>query len=322
MKHTVMKRACLLFVFCCCARVYGQHTGYLCQDGFGFVPTITLEDTITTKFIYIDSTLPGNTWQIGIPQKITFNSAVSPVRVLATDTINNYPAGNRSVFYMKMSRCNVNADVVSLTFQHRYDTDTLADGGTIEISLDNGLTFANLSDAAYLASFNVCFYGSAMGEPEPNFYPSSDTVAALSAPGFSGNSGDSWAYYGVNLFTMWSMVDTIIVRFVFQSDSVDTGREGWIIDDIQWEAYIVGIKETEQENALQVYPNPATQNISIGSSTGESFDFSVLDLSGRCVQTGKIKGVANIDISHDTPGIYWIVARNNQHLLQAKFIKE
>src|SRR5687768_4104081 len=43
-------------------------------------------------------TAAGNIWQIGIPQKVIFDSAATVPNAIVTDTINNYPVNNTSTF--------------------------------------------------------------------------------------------------------------------------------------------------------------------------------------------------------------------------------
>src|SRR6266478_1466792 len=79
--------------------------------------------------VYIDTTLSGNIWQIGRPQKVFFDSAFTRPNAIVTDTINYYPKNNVSEFILKTPTFLLCCGGVIMRFFHKYDTDTLADGG-------------------------------------------------------------------------------------------------------------------------------------------------------------------------------------------------
>lgn len=86
---------------------------------------------------------------------------------------------------------------------------------------------------------------------------------------------------------------------------------------------ISGIKESSKTPMFTIFPNPATENITIKSSTELlNTNFSIIDINGKTVMKGSIKNLSeNIDISKLTSGIYAI---SNDHFPEksAKFIKK
>lgn len=207
---------------------------------------------------------PGNLWQVGRPQKIIFDSAYASSQAIVTDTINNYPVNNFSYFDLKFGYFNyVNYYGYSmhLYFQHKYDTDTLLDGGYITVSYDSGQTWVNLLDE-HNVNFWWCMTPSTSFRTT-NLYGASDTLHN-GEKGFSGSS-NGWVetHIGWEICPVksgFNMPDTMLLRFNFVSDSVDTGKEGWMIDQIQ----LIGIDLGDNVGQLaapqfSLYPNPVEQ---------------------------------------------------------------
>ena len=96
------------------------------------------------QYILIDTTIDNNIWQVGNPTKSIFISALSLPNAIITDTINTYPVNNESYFYLKFIRGGLSG--YYFTIKHRYDTDYLIDGGTIELSFNNGINWYNIFD--------------------------------------------------------------------------------------------------------------------------------------------------------------------------------
>ena len=67
-----------------------------------------------------------NVWQIGVPNKIIFDTSYSPNRAILTDTINAYPPNDTSVFtfehYMWWPVCGAVLEL-ELSFKFKINTD-------------------------------------------------------------------------------------------------------------------------------------------------------------------------------------------------------
>ena len=77
-------------------------------------------------------------WQIARPQKLFFNSSYSGEKAILTDSVSSYPTDNLSFFELKIGEFNCSTYVevgleeivgFCIEFKHKFDTDTLADGG-------------------------------------------------------------------------------------------------------------------------------------------------------------------------------------------------
>jgi len=109
-----------------------------------FIETITFE--YSYPYLEVD-TSNQNIWQIGTPNKAFFDSAYSAKNAIITDTVNYYPIDNISYFDLLIGAFNFN-DLypwnIYVGIKHKYDTDTLKDGGFITISYDNRTTWMNI----------------------------------------------------------------------------------------------------------------------------------------------------------------------------------
>ena len=276
---------------------------------FGSGATLHFDDTTATRHFYIDTALAENVWQIGTPQKTLFDSAYSAPNALVTDKLNSYPTDNYSTTYMTL----VVADgLMWFYFVHKYDTDTLEDGGKIELSIDGGANWHNLRDSAYWNSVGCRVDGTRL-------YSYQDTVASLGDQGFSGNSG-GWLDTEFEFFyqNITVLMDTFQLRFVFASGSVETNKEGWLIDDITIGANHIGIEE-HRENELSFYPNPTSGLLRFKDFLNPKTPVRIYDSTGRIVETNAIVD-GRLDISHLTDGIYVLTIVTEQYTKTGKVV--
>jgi hypothetical protein len=224
----------------------------------------------------------GNIWQIGQPQKTLFDSAYSAPNVIITDTVNLYPTSDSSSFVLLFDLWG-SQPVIS--FMHKYDTDSAKDGGYVEISFDEGQTWTHLT-----AQTNENAQQTAYGFTTTNFYNDDDTLTNGKAA-FNGFTSE-WVYSDI---TFWCQaVKTSFecqLRFTFNSDSVETGNEGWIIDNIvvQNDGGCWGINEIRYNTeSLKISPNPFQNQttVTVVESTHiKNGVFTVFDMFGRMVST-------------------------------------
>ena len=244
--------------------------------------------------VFIDTNLISNVWQIGVPQKTYFTSALTLPNAIITDTINPYPTNNYSAFYITIP--NVYWSGVNLEFKHKFDSDTLIDGGKIEVSSDK-ITWTNLinSNALYYS------YG---------FYSNINSVSSMIDFGFSGRS-NNWKLSGC--YWNYPQVDTMYLRFVFTSDNIQTNRDGWMIDSVRiWTNLGIGINEIGNENSFSVFPNPATGKIFIKSPKqfGKVKSVDLFSPIGQLIKT--TNNQSEIDLSFLENGLYFIVGTNDK----------
>ena len=241
--------------------VYAQ----IFYDEIATFETITFEEAI--PFYFSNDTSSQNIWQIGVPQKVFFDSAWSVTNAIVTDTLNNYPIANHSWFQIELTNYTFDDQFgwglgdIFFEIRHKFDTDAFKDGGYITVSWDKGQTWTNIiNDTIY-------FWG---GEATPiwvNEFLYSENDSLFNGEfGFSGNSGD-WVTtkFGWHIFPVKiEQFDTMMVRFNFISDTIATEKEGWIIDNIRLYAVDIGSNVEEYaNNYFSLYPNPINKTSTI-----------------------------------------------------------
>lgn len=193
----------------------------------------------------------GNIWQIGKPQKIIFDSAATAPNVLVTDTINNYPVANTSSVIFNVPTWTTHG-ILALQWKQKLDMENKKDGGLVEFSMDEGLSWQSAFNNPHVYNF--------FGFPSPDF----DTLVT-GEYAFSGTDSlwqDVWLCYDMS----WSsfFVDTIKVKFTFLSDATPETREGWMIDNVNVHITLFHpVKEAANSEMISVFPNPAKTRINI-----------------------------------------------------------
>ena len=226
----------------------------------------------TLEPIFIDSTLTNNIWQIGAPQKVFLNNPYTAPNVMITDTINFYPNSNRSEFIIQTPTfVNNSWGGISMSFFHKFDTDTLMDGGTIEVSFDQ-INWTNLINSTDHVNFPYFFYSP------------TDTVTSLNDAGFSGRS-DGWQKASV--YWNYPPGDTLYLKFIFASDEIQSNREGWMIDSlIFYYDWGIGINENNNQSSFSVVPNPFKDftSVKFDNPNRQAYEFLLYDAYGNLVR--------------------------------------
>lgn len=249
------------------------------------------------SFFGID-TAAGNIWQIGQPNKITFNSAASLNRCLVTDTINPYPVNNQSTFTLKIISHD-GGYCCQIDFYYYINSTLGSDGGAIFISHDYGLTWTNIVNDPSVNSFSWC-------GPSNLPYTINDTVRSLNEPGISGISP---VQHGATLNVNPTMypIDTFFLRFVFASDSIADNLDGWAIQYLWVNPINESIEEFPSDNSLTISPNPTSGLIEIESKIAMAEKLiSVYDITGTKVVEQKLIG-NKIDLAFLENGFYEIM---------------
>jgi Secretion system C-terminal sorting domain len=252
-KHLVR----LLFLFISNLLQAQDHFQYF--DGADTVCIQNLSPASICISLVGDST---NIWQVGPPQKIIFDASATLPNAILTDTVNPYPPNNTSSFqftYVPWTTWGV----LALQWKQKLDMDQGLDGGKVEYSIDAGTTWANVFNDPHV--YNFYGYQAANADTLPN----GDFV-------FSGTDSlwrDVWLCYDMSWL---SQLDSIMIRYTLVSDSIDTQKEGWMIDNMMAHLTIMHtVDEEKPEKYLSVYPNPTSGNIQI--ETQKIQDFHIIE---------------------------------------------
>lgn len=276
------------------------------QFGYGF---INFEDASELYKIVIDTSISDNIWQIGEPDKPFFYAAHSTPNAIATDTLYSYPANNLSVFYYKTrGDYEIYSHGCQLDFWYKMDSDTLTDFGKVEISIDDGLTWENM-----LEDWNSWWIADSLNHVIMTQSTTDDTVV------FTGHSNGWYKFHG-NVTLNGIEYDSIIFRFTFQSTSPSSERDGWMIDDIEFQTWWESIDELG--NSDLIYPNPVEDQLGI-YTTGRVDSYEILNSRGQIMKKGDILGSSSIHVSDLLAGLYIFKIRfENNRIKYGKFIKK
>ncbi|MCK5134255.1 MAG: T9SS type A sorting domain-containing protein [Bacteroidales bacterium] len=269
------------------------------------IGNLVFEDTLSMNPVHEWVSIPSpneNLWQVGYPNKQLFDSTLSGGPILVTDTIESYPTNADNYLLVSIPSVDSLWGVGIFSFYHRYNTDTLSDGGFIEISYDRGQTWINLiRDNNHV---QVNFIG---------LYSEIDTISG-NIPAFSGTSND-WSY--VELYWVWIALTkksdeqwaNTILKFRFKSDSIDSEGDGWMIDQIVFRAYSVpGSIEDYSKPAIHIFPNPVSDVLNIYFPPGQKCNtMKIYGTNGTLVSSEIIDESNSVNLSYLPEGLYWYI---------------
>lgn len=239
---------------------------YYINFDFGFTIENVFIDTISNS---------SNSWEIGTPQKDILSNAYSEPNVIITEISNSYPVNDTSSFYIKhIARGDYeNGQFAYLEGKYFVNSDTLTDYGKIEFSPDNG----------------TAWYDILSEENTVQFWNGLNNIPVL-----SGNSNDwklfrfdtGYFCYSNQINVGWG--DTIVYKFTFISDSIDTNKDGLMFDDFRLIDFIESVNEIGMNKIeSSCFPNPVQKNITIrfDNPLYEKFDVFIYDVKGSILKT-------------------------------------
>ncbi len=265
---------------------------------------LSFDDTTFRDRIVIDSIInPNNIWKVGHPTKTVFSTTNSSPNVIVTDTLNPYPPNDTSSFTMihiASGGWQLSYPKIDIGGWYFVNSDTLTDYGYIEFSSDHGNTWLSIENHS-----NVCTWG-----------------ATSEIPVFSGNS-NGWKhfYYCIEPPTTVNLGDTILYRFTFISDNVQTNKDGLMFDDLHFEDWAEGIEEFRNDNLISIYPNPASDFLSVQRSfTNNLQSIQVINCLGQVIYIDNNFSKSFIDVRYFKNGIYYLKYDNTKEFSIKKFV--
>lgn len=260
-----------------------------------------LEDRDTSNNFYIDSMQLNNIWQLASPNKSEFSSAYSGNLALITDSTNFYPINNESSFIFQL----FSNDHTELTFNHQFDFDEGIDGGIIELSFDNGVSWINIIDTVQFDFQIDSLYNTAISSLNNQI-------------GFSGSS-NGWK--NAKFYLRYPQQGTLF-KFTLKSDEINNDKEGWVIDDIQF--WIIGtpIKEFNGQE-IKIYPNPFDDYLVIETGLNSKFNLSICNLNGEIIHKTEniLSNNYKLATSNFDAGIYILIIENSKGIAYFKLVK-
>ncbi len=292
-----------------------------CGSWINHSENFEIQDSIHIQF---DTLNANNQWMIGKPQKLILDSALSPINVLITDTINPCFTNDTSYAVLKIKTVSDYAETY-LKFRHKYDIDSIHQKAYLECSYDNGITWRFMKDTS---CFNT-------GDADSRMWQESDSADLNMniGPDFKGTvntwqtSGYLWTW--IILVTRMEserqifVPDTLFVRFVFINDSVAVTNDGWMIDDLEvYNLYQCGgINEISTEQ-IKLFPNPVEDNLSV-SSPSKILEWKFFNLTGKEIERKQVNNFNDeIDMNNFCPGIYFLEVKTIKGIDRRKVLKQ
>jgi Secretion system C-terminal sorting domain len=245
-----------------------------------------------------------NIWQIGRPQKTVFDSASTLPNAIVTDTLLQYPTNTTSRFTAKIYN-QWWWGIMALQWKQKLDIDSTGDGAIIEFTTDHGTTWQN----AFNNPFVYNFYG---------FEPGSQDTLTSGEYVLNGTDTtwrDVWLCFDMSWVSTFP--DTILFRFTFKSDSINTGKDGWMIDNMMAHITIIHTaKSTVQTDYINVYPNPSGNIVHIEAEKLEDFHIiehmELINSQGKVVQHWQnLPTKFWFDVSNFADGNYTLKVKTN-----------
>lgn len=315
-----------MLLFLCANTMYAQPPGMGVYDGLprdSTVLSFNPHDSLVRVNNEIDTT-GGGVWKIGTTSKPFFATGGKTYAIM-TDTLKAYDTSINNSFKVRLLAYNFNT---ILSFHHKYQTRNGKDGGIVEFSLDTGKTWNNvMGDCNTTGTFMQGIF-------TENFYKKTDTLSDGQAA-FSGTSS-GWQYSRIQMFIGLPIKSTgggpscvsnreIQYRFRFVSDNQTDTLDGWIIDDfkVEYDQYNGGITKTADELPVSIYPNPASNYVTI-DMVGEWFKLaSIINVTGQPVLHNNLRvGHNTINISQLPCGVYMLQLRGDDGIKTTRIIKE
>jgi hypothetical protein len=89
------------------------------------------------------------------------------------------------------------------------------------------------------------------------------------------------------------------------------------------ELSLLNTKEILPSNAASVYPNPATNEVTVSVDTRYTVKaINVIDITGRVVLTANASNTATLDLNGLQSGYYFVNVSTDQGMVSTKLIKE
>jgi hypothetical protein len=224
---------------------------------------------------------------------------------MITDSVFTYPNGTNASFEIHWPSWNQYPLSLIMHFHHSMDSDSLLDGGIIEVSRDHGTTWTNVIDD----QTNMLFLSNEL-------YTSSDTLFT-GEKGFSGSFVDRYTEMEwVWMFPIKDMpTDTMYYRFRFISDNQNNAKEGWMLSDISFSFADLGTGL--EEVALfdfSIAPNPSNGLIEVASKS-EAKKAILRDLNGNTVQIELLENKKVLNYSGLSKGMYFLQLQTSDNRL-------
>ena len=201
-----------------------------------------------------------------------------------------------------------------MEWNQKLDLDSLADFGGVEFSVDDGISWYDAFDNPYVY----------------NFYGFDVNNVAYMPSGYQAFTAQDTLWKNVwlcfDLSWMGQFGDTVEFRYTLYSDSIQTQREGWMIDNmLAHYTQVHTLPEIEQDAYMTVFPNPVSDRVYISTKKAKGFhiieQMDLINEQGRIVESWQnVPTKFFIDIGDHPVGMYHLKVRTNLQTEEFKIL--
>ncbi|MBN1414677.1 MAG: T9SS type A sorting domain-containing protein [Bacteroidales bacterium] len=269
--------------------------------GQGLGADLDFEYPTHYNYVKIDT---DHVWFITRAEKeILFADTPNNKHSLITDTSDYYKNNIKSSVNFKL--CFSKCEDYTIMFWHKYDFERNKDGGIIETSHDNGLTWQNIIHDTLIMN-NI--------KDTVRLYNNSDIISSYGdQPGYTGRQSEDKSVR-INFYAREYMLeDTMLLRFTISTDSTDAQNEGWMLDDFHFYGEETAINYRINDIKPLVYPNPASSYINIYDEQKTVDAVKIISLTGETIIEKKGGNICTLNIDSLAAGFYLLVCRNEHN---------
>lgn len=240
-----------------------------------------------------DTSIANRDWQIGWTSKEVVKTDSVHKRGLCTDTIHPVNPGDTFSLIALFRTGKSNNCWFDASFVYKLDADS-TDKALFELSVDQGKSWIDL-----LA--NDTLYDIEWGTGKPVLNGNVPEWSIYFANMFSWVNDVQFQKYPVKL----NGVDSILFRLTFIAGNSTRKRDGWLIDNLEFSKCFESIDELSSAIFFTLYPNPASESLSIRSTNDASIrQWQIFNLYGEKMSEGDGTNAQTIDVNHLSNGLY------------------
>ncbi len=257
-------------------------------------------------------------WEVDKPSTKYFRTRFGTTVGLITDGQNPYPVNSHSYFDMVF----LPSGGTYLELTHAYNTESDRDGLYITRSMDGGQTWTNIWKDEML-DHRISWVRF------ENMYDSTNRLYN----GEYGFSGKTRNWERLVLYWQWAVpvapagdtlqppADSLILRFNFISDSVNSGHDGWMIKEffVGDPNVGTGLLESGKGSAIMVQPNPSKGSsiLRFANPQNQLAVIQIFNSLGSMVHERRTRDSSYLlNLEGNYPGIYQVRIRLEDHSTQ------
>jgi len=140
------------------------------------------------------------------------------------------------------------------------------------------------------------------------------------------NASSGWYFRPIEQGNYWSLTFSCLGYYAKTITGVHASNHNTTRLNVQLVPIGYGIHEMTQKSFVFVYPNPSKGNVNILlPESGTSFTYSVFDITGRLLQSGKIDRAGDVslfplDLTQLRKGIYLVKLDGGRSVYENKIV--